>query len=337
MKKYISITALILVCFFGTAVYTQTIIDPKLLDAIKKLDVEGVRSALESGADPNAVYSKPRGMSAIVLVVSRVAWLPQHVSFSHEEVEKRIVEILILLFNAGAKIQWRDKEILYFPAAHGFPTLAKFLLTKGANPNQEDCGGSGLTPVEIAETGGHYDVAKILIKYGGTPADPKVIVQERFIEAAFDGDILEMKKALKNGARINETSKSGTTALHNATSRPDRRAVLFLLEKGAAPNLEGKRFGVTGTPLHLAAVSGKRDPMILEILLEAGAFVSARNKEGKTPLHYAAEANNLEGAMILIKAGAKVMPKDNKGWTPFDYAESGEMIKLLKAHGAKEQ
>jgi hypothetical protein len=31
------------------------------------------------------------------------------------------------------------------------------------------------------------------------------------------------------------------------------------------------------------------------------------------------------------------MPKDDKGKTPLNYAESAEMIKLLKAHGAREQ
>jgi len=30
------------------------------------------------------------------------------------------------------------------------------------------------------------------------------------------------------------------------------------------------------------------------------------------------------------------MDKDKEGKTPLDYAESGEMIKLLKSHGAKE-
>jgi hypothetical protein len=31
------------------------------------------------------------------------------------------------------------------------------------------------------------------------------------------------------------------------------------------------------------------------------------------------------------------MPRDDKGKTPLHYAESADMIKLLKAHGAKEE
>jgi uncharacterized protein len=71
--------------------------------------------------------------------------------------------------------------------------------------------------------------------------------------------------------------------------------------------------------------------------LRHGALVSARDGSGMTPLHIAAQKNNIVGAKRLIKAGAKIMPRDNKGKTPLDYAESAEMIKLLKAHGAKEE
>ncbi len=76
--------------------------------------------------------------------------------------------------------------------------------------------------------------------------------------------------------------------------------------------------------------------LVIEALLGAGAFVSVRDDNWRTPLHIAAEHNNLKGAQLLIKAGAKIMPKEKSGKTPLDYAESAEMIKLLKKHGAKE-
>ena len=41
-------------------------------------------------------------------------------------------------------------------------------------------------------------------------------------------------------------------------------------------------------------------------------------------------------ANLLIENGAKIMPKDASGKAPLDYAESSEMIKLLKANGARE-
>jgi len=76
--------------------------------------------------------------------------------------------------------------------------------------------------------------------------------------------------------------------------------------------------------------------LIIEALLNAGAHISSRGYNGMTPLHIAAEQNDIHVATTLIKTGAKIMPKDDTGKTPLDYAESAEMIKLLKSHGAKE-
>ena len=46
------------------------------------------------------------------------------------------------------------------------------------------------------------------------------------------------------------------------------------------------------------------------MLIAAGANVEAKNKYGKTPLHYAAEYNRLEVAQALIAAGANLEAKD---------------------------
>ncbi len=138
--------------------------------------------------------------------------------------------------------------------------------------------------------------------------------------------------------------------------------LLFLLKKKANPNEEGRACfaGVPGLPLHTAMVSTQIDFMVygpsadagrsdqqidhaayarlvLETLVEAGAYVGGRSKDGKTPLHVAAKLNNLFGAELLLKAGSTVMPRDDAGKTPLDYAESADMIKLLKAHGATER
>jgi ankyrin repeat protein len=65
--------------------------------------------------------------------------------------------------------------------------------------------------------------------------------------------------------------------------------------------------------------------------------VSAVDSLGRTPLHIAAENDNVQAGEILIKEGAKVMPRDKMGKTPLDYAESAAMIKLLKQNGATER
>src|SRR5207248_787631 len=100
-------------------------------------------------------------------------------------------------------------------------------------------------------------------------------------------------------------------------------------------------------PIHAAVWVGsfvykrKEHPECSEALLSElvtmGAHVSALDSKGQTPLHIAAERNNLFAALLLLKSGAKVMPRDKQGRTPLDLAESGEMISLLKSHGATER
>lgn len=61
------------------------------------------------------------------------------------------------------------------------------------------------------------------------------------------------------------------------------------------------------------------------------------DSKGRTPLHFAAQADNLRAAELLIREGARIMARDEQGRTPLDYAESASMIQLLKKHGARER
>ena len=70
------------------------------------------------------------------------------------------------------------------------------------------------------------------------------------------------------------------------------------------------------TPLHSAAEEGDREAATL--LLEIGAAVNAKNNDGETPLHKAAGSfeNAVATATLLIERGAAVNAKDNDGRTP---------------------
>ena len=92
------------------------------------------------------------------------------------------------------------------------------------------------------------------------------------------------------------------------------------------------------TPLHCAIWKGHQAAVAL--LLEAGADVNAHNENdhwGTTPLHAAAHANQAAIAQLLIDRGASVNAKDREGRTPLFHTrfhKATAVAKLLEKHGA---
>jgi len=167
-------------------------------------------------------------------------------------------------------------------------------------------------------------------------------------EAIEKGDVALLRQAIEQGATFN-TSEVWQDALNR--SAPDEMFAL-LLEKGFDPAM---RIGDHGSPLYYAATKGRlavvrmlleRDvdvnaagksgvtPLIgaahashltatadevVEALLAAGAKVNVRDSDGRTPLHYAANAGGVNVSAVidrLLKAGAEVDARDNEGRTP---------------------
>jgi ankyrin repeat protein len=89
-----------------------------------------------------------------------------------------------------------------------------------------------------------------------------------------------------------------------------------------------------GTPLHVAAYSGRKD--VAEYLLANAAVVNARDDSGRTPLHSAAVDDEKDTAELLIANKADVNARDNAGETPLHAAAHGRNVaQLLLAHGAE--
>lgn len=326
--------------------------DNELTECIsfKKIDIECVKKALAAGADPNWVSNTGRKYS----VIGHLSRLSVIYRDHKEEKYEASITVAKLLFNSGTKLQSCDKEILFFPIAEGNTQLVEILLKNGADPERKI---EGLTPIEWAEGYGYPEIVDLLAKYGAQRIDPRDAAQLVLINAAGYGDISRMKEALDKGAHVNGTDSKGRTALLYSLKLPivhfrDAATVLFLLEQGANPNLKGD-IGIKTPALHKAiyGTSGlfsdttkvenlkgnqKIGILILEAVIKSGAYVSSRNEFEETPLHIAAQYNNIVGAKMLIAEGCKIMPRENRGKTPLDYAESGEMIKLLKKHGAVE-
>jgi len=91
---------------------------------------------------------------------------------------------------------------------------------------------------------------------------------------------------------------------------------------------------------------GAGDTNVASVLLAHGADINAKDGEGKTPLHFAAQQGTFRAVEWLLKNGADVNAKDNKGVTPLsltkfrnrgrEVEKRKDIADLLRKNGAKE-
>ncbi|MBY0407940.1 MAG: ankyrin repeat domain-containing protein, partial [Rickettsiales bacterium] len=87
--------------------------------------------------------------------------------------------------------------------------------------------------------------------------------------------------------------------------------VRLLMRQGASANqLSGE-----GVPV-ICLAAGRRDPEgvnVIHALLQQGANINARDKQGQTPLFYAAKSGNLDSITYLLDNNADSYALDNNG------------------------
>ena len=135
-----------------------------------------------------------------------------------------------------------------------------------------------------------------------------------------------LSPAQVNAPLRNPTSQAGRTPLHRAASGRGPGIVQLLLDRGAVVEA---RDGRGWTPL-LAA----RSLEIFRTLRAAGADVRAQTDGGYTVLHRAAFVADAATVQALIAAGLDPNARTDTGWTVLHSAGSPETFKALRAAGA---
>ena len=145
-------------------------------------------------------------------------------------------------------------------------------------------------------------------------------------------------------ARYGEDGEVGLEQLHQDMTNENKMDYIVwlagnccphtraLIDAGADVNIKDKD---GSTALMWASDNGHTETV--KLLIDAGADVNIKNKYGRTALMWASRCNRKETVKLLIDAGADVNAKDEDGWTALIWASRcghAETVKLLIDAGA---
>ena len=143
------------------------------------------------------------------------------------------------------------------------------------------------------------------------PAQANRLLNENWIARASKEQVA---KVIAAGADVNAVkSRQNYTPLLAATRHGNIEAMQALLEAEADPNLPPQPGWVV--PMHWAA-SGKA----VLLLVDYGARIEVQDPQGRTPLHFAANRDNVGALQALVRRGADIEAQDNRGRTPLHQA-----------------
>ncbi len=173
-------------------------------------------------------------------------------------------------------------------------------------------------------------VAAIMSILALVPPVVQAGVFEDFFKAVEMNDAGTIERLIQRGFDINARDEKGQPALLLVLREGSFRAAEALLRQPRldidAPNAVGE------TALMMAALKGHTD--WARRLMERGAKV---DKDGWTPLHYAASGPERAMVELLLDKGARIDARSPNGSTPLMMAArygSEDSVKLLLARGA---
>lgn len=150
-----------------------------------------------------------------------------------------------------------------------------------------------------------------------------------FFRYAIESEKIQALKALlmfpNSDVLLDQDSEGKTLLHHTIINQKDTETTKALLDGGAEKDAKDKQ---GKTPLHYAVEQGNEK--IVKELLEVGANKDAADRQRKSPLHYAVDQKNIEACKILLEADADKNFKDDLGKTPLHYAVDQKNIDAFK-------
>lgn len=186
----------------------------------------------------------------------------------------------------------------------------------------------GQTPLHLASIMGHNAIAKYLLENGADVKAQDSSGATPLHEALRYGNLEIARMLITAGANLNAADNIGKTPAMLVFSKEKAMETYGLLAENHADFTRKDMFG--DTVLHTVCMCGS-EPEVITFLIEHGAEVNAKNKEGSTPLCIAVQKKNVDVVRVLAEAGADIHAKDAQGISPVIGAliNSQEMLKAL--------
>ncbi|RYP04866.1 hypothetical protein DL764_004189 [Monosporascus ibericus] len=229
--------------------------------------------------------------------------------YGHEAVAK-------ILLEKGADIKFKSmfgRIPLSLAAMNGHEVVVKVILEKGADIEWKD--NDGGTPLSLAAEYGRKTVVKLLLEKGADIESKDDEHRTPLSWAAISGHEAVVRMLLGKGVDVESKDNEGRTPLSLAAEYGREAVVKLLLEQGA--DIKSKD-NEDRTPLSWTVISGyetvsevlradisleynrslmlrplaaaKSQAAVIQLLLDRGADVNSKDKDGQTPLSWALQS-----------------------------------------------
>src|SRR6266702_2937545 len=186
------------------------------------------------------------------------------------------------------------------------------------------------TPLHLAAANGHLEIIRTLLVHGVDVNAAATRDNRTPLHEASKGGHVDIVRLLIQNGADASTDLQRLLLL--ASSSRSAETVQLFIQLGADVNA---RDGSHSTPLHLA--TSQKDAQTVRLLMQHGVDVDAQDQAHSTPLHLAMLSCNAEIVHLLTKHGADVHAQDGSHSTPLHLASSrgdDEIVQILIQNGA---
>ncbi|MBW5397182.1 ankyrin repeat domain-containing protein [Brachyspira pilosicoli] len=227
--------------------------------------------------------------------------------------------------NIGDVVHYANSTPLMIASSYNHYNIAKALIDNGALVNLR--AGDGFNALMEAVRTGNIEIAKLLIEHNSDINIKNKDGKNMIMIACEKGNEEMFNILIENNADINEKSSWGASALIYASENGNLNIMQYLIDNGIDVN--GKADDNGDTPL-LWAVTGQNPYEASKLLIENGADVNATNNSGVAPATILA-ASIPKVVKLLKDNGADLDTKFLDYYPPIAIAAGAGNLEIVKA------